>query len=124
MTEISRHKEYESNPSDWEAPKAATASRFRTNRSVHPAPKSRSASISSTARRIPGSVIQNDAKLDDKAIAYRLLHFRYSRRMATWRSGYAAVCKTECFANNFKEHSEINRGFTLRDINRLAASSE
>jgi hypothetical protein len=43
---------------------------------------------------------------------------------ATWRSGYAAVCKTNNFPCAIKAHSEIRPNIASSRINRLAADSE
>src|SRR5271157_235820 len=43
---------------------------------------------------------------------------------ATWRSGYAAVCKTDYFSFKINMHSEKIEKFDLLPANRLAADSE
>jgi hypothetical protein len=43
---------------------------------------------------------------------------------ATWRSGYAAVCKTERFSFAIKRNSEKTANFSLNSINRLDRVSE
>jgi hypothetical protein len=38
---------------------------------------------------------------------------------ATWRSGYAAVCKSDCFAFEINAYSEKQAKLSACDINRL-----
>jgi hypothetical protein len=53
-----------------------------------------------------------------------LHHFSYLRRGATWRSGYATVCKTDRFAFCVSAHSEKIAKSSPNYINRLAGVSE
>jgi hypothetical protein len=46
------------------------------------------------------------------------------RRGATWRSGYATVCKTACFAFFISGHSEKSSKPGLNATNRLGRVSE
>jgi hypothetical protein len=43
---------------------------------------------------------------------------------ATWRSGYATVCKTTYFPSNFNAHSEKSPRTRARKINNLGSVSE
>ena len=50
--------------------------------------------------------------------------FKKRARMATWRSGYAAVCKATCFCCLVNDHSDKTANFDPFPINGLAAVSE
>jgi hypothetical protein len=50
--------------------------------------------------------------------------FNYRHTEATWRSGYAAVCKSDKFLNKINVYSEKVAEFALSQINRLHADSE
>jgi hypothetical protein len=50
--------------------------------------------------------------------------FSYLRRGATWRSGYATVCKTDRFAFSINGHSEKADEIDLYYVKRLGVNSE
>jgi hypothetical protein len=48
----------------------------------------------------------------------------YQPHKATWRSGYATVCKTTYFPSNFNAYSEKKASNKARKINNLDSVSE
>jgi ISXO2-like transposase domain len=54
----------------------------------------------------------------------RLPGFTYQRAEATWRSGYATVCKTGCFGCLINAHSEKSSKVDGLPVNGLARDSE